>query len=171
MHGGIAYLRWRGKRSRHSRRMRTRNFAYLARGPWHTRLHTRLLDLPTLYGLTGMKSVFNVLIVILLIPLYNVSQMYGAMGSMATVSHPPLCVDGLPYSNLLEVNGDEQTLNTRNIPSCRKPICQSCYVLVNNTCLQCLEKTSDNPTFIKAESYMLLLVFRSDKSFEKFKRH
>ena len=36
MHVGIAYLRWRGKRSRHSRRMRTRNFAYLARGPWET---------------------------------------------------------------------------------------------------------------------------------------
>ena len=34
MHVGIAYLRWRGKRSRHSRRMRTRDFAYLARGPW-----------------------------------------------------------------------------------------------------------------------------------------
>ena len=34
MHAGIAYLRWRGKRSRHSRCMRTRNFAYLARGPW-----------------------------------------------------------------------------------------------------------------------------------------
>ena len=34
MHVGIAHLRWRGKRSRHSRRMRTRNFAYLARGPW-----------------------------------------------------------------------------------------------------------------------------------------
>ena len=33
MHVGIAYLRWRGKRSRHSRRMRTRNVAYLARGP------------------------------------------------------------------------------------------------------------------------------------------
>ena len=33
MHVGIAYLRWRGKRSRHSRRMRTRNFVYLARGP------------------------------------------------------------------------------------------------------------------------------------------
>ena len=34
MHVGIAHLRWRGKRSRHSRRMRTRNFTYLARGPW-----------------------------------------------------------------------------------------------------------------------------------------
>ena len=33
MHVGIAYLRWRGKRSRHSRRMRTRNFTYLSRGP------------------------------------------------------------------------------------------------------------------------------------------
>ena len=33
MHVGIAYLRWRGNRSRHSRRMRTRNFTYLARGP------------------------------------------------------------------------------------------------------------------------------------------
>ena len=33
MHVGIAYPRWRGKRSRHSRRMRTRNFTYLARGP------------------------------------------------------------------------------------------------------------------------------------------
>ena len=37
MHVGIAYPRWRGKRSRHSWRMRTRNFTYLARGPW---LHT-----------------------------------------------------------------------------------------------------------------------------------
>ena len=37
MHVGIAHLRWRGKRSRHSRRMRTRNFTYLARGLllWH----------------------------------------------------------------------------------------------------------------------------------------
>ena len=34
MHVGIAHLRWRGKRSRHSRRMRTRNFTYLARGPF-----------------------------------------------------------------------------------------------------------------------------------------
>ena len=32
MHVGIAYLRWRGKRSRHSRRMRIRNLAYLVRG-------------------------------------------------------------------------------------------------------------------------------------------
>ena len=34
MHVWIACLRWRGTRSRHSRRMRTRNFPYLARGPW-----------------------------------------------------------------------------------------------------------------------------------------
>ena len=34
MHVGIAYLWRRGKRSRHSRRMRTRNFVYLARGPY-----------------------------------------------------------------------------------------------------------------------------------------
>ena len=34
MHVRIAHLRWRGKRSRHSQRMRTRNFTYLARGPW-----------------------------------------------------------------------------------------------------------------------------------------
>ena len=33
MHVRIAYPRWREKRSRHSRRMRTRNFTYLARGP------------------------------------------------------------------------------------------------------------------------------------------
>ena len=32
MHVGIANTRWRGKRSRHSRRMR--NFTYLVRGPW-----------------------------------------------------------------------------------------------------------------------------------------
>ena len=32
MHVGIACLRWRGKRYLHSRRMRTRNFPYLARG-------------------------------------------------------------------------------------------------------------------------------------------
>ena len=34
MHVGIAYPRWRGKRSRHSRRMRTRNYTYLVRGPY-----------------------------------------------------------------------------------------------------------------------------------------
>ena len=34
MHVGIVYPRLRGKRSRHSRRIRTRNFTYLARGPW-----------------------------------------------------------------------------------------------------------------------------------------
>ena len=34
MHHGIAYPRLRGKRSRHSRRMRTHSFTYLARGPW-----------------------------------------------------------------------------------------------------------------------------------------
>ena len=33
MHVGITYPRWRGKRSRHSRRMHTHNFTYLARGP------------------------------------------------------------------------------------------------------------------------------------------
>ena len=33
MHVGIAYPRWRGKRSRHSRRMRIRKFTYLVRGP------------------------------------------------------------------------------------------------------------------------------------------
>ena len=33
MHVMIACPRWRGKRSRHSRHMRTRNFPYLARGP------------------------------------------------------------------------------------------------------------------------------------------
>ena len=33
VYAGIAYPRWRGKRSRHSRRMRTRNFTYLERGP------------------------------------------------------------------------------------------------------------------------------------------
>ena len=34
MHVGITYPRWRGKPSRHSRRMRTRNFTHLVKGPW-----------------------------------------------------------------------------------------------------------------------------------------
>ena len=34
MHVGIANLGWRGKRSRHSQRMRTRDLTHLARGPW-----------------------------------------------------------------------------------------------------------------------------------------
>ena len=33
-HVGSTYPRWRGKLSRHSRRMRIRNFTYLARGPF-----------------------------------------------------------------------------------------------------------------------------------------
>ena len=43
MHVGIAYLRWLGKRSRHSRRMRTRDLAYLARGPCRQLLWQLLL--------------------------------------------------------------------------------------------------------------------------------
>ena len=53
MHVGIAYQRWRGKRSRHSRRMRTRNFTYLARGQcqhghhgWNWRLLSWQLTVP-----------------------------------------------------------------------------------------------------------------------------
>ena len=42
MHVEIAYLRWRGKRSRHSRRLLTHNFAYLARGPWASCLDSEL---------------------------------------------------------------------------------------------------------------------------------
>ena len=34
MHVGNAYPRWRGKRSQHPLRLRTRNFTFLARGPW-----------------------------------------------------------------------------------------------------------------------------------------
>ena len=34
MYVEIAYPRWQGKRSRHSRRMRIRNCTYLVRGPW-----------------------------------------------------------------------------------------------------------------------------------------
>ena len=40
MHVGINYLRWRGKRSGHSRRMRTRNFTYLERVPLCRTSHT-----------------------------------------------------------------------------------------------------------------------------------
>ena len=39
MHVGIACLRWRGKRSRHSRRMRTSNFTYLVRGPLEWKMY------------------------------------------------------------------------------------------------------------------------------------
>ena len=44
MHVEIAYLRWRGKRSRHARRMLTHNFAYLARGPWASYLDSELVS-------------------------------------------------------------------------------------------------------------------------------
>ena len=50
MHVGIAYLLWRGKRSRHSRRMRTRNFAYLARGPWNWPCRTNRMKIWTQCG-------------------------------------------------------------------------------------------------------------------------
>ena len=36
MHVGIAYPRWRGKRSRHSRLMSTRNFTYFVKCPWQS---------------------------------------------------------------------------------------------------------------------------------------
>ena len=36
---GFLWNRWRGKRSRHSRRIRNPQFPYLVRGPWITKLH------------------------------------------------------------------------------------------------------------------------------------
>ena len=36
----LIWSRWRGKRSRHSRRMRSPNFTYLVRGPWGPRALT-----------------------------------------------------------------------------------------------------------------------------------
>ena len=43
MHVGIAYPRWRGKQSRHSRRMRIRKFTYLVRGPWQSTKHNAVM--------------------------------------------------------------------------------------------------------------------------------
>ena len=36
---GFLWCLWQGKRAQHSRRMRTRNFTYLARGPWLLSYH------------------------------------------------------------------------------------------------------------------------------------
>ena len=44
MHVRIAYPQWRGKRSRNSRRIHTRNFTYLARGSCHAYKPTFLND-------------------------------------------------------------------------------------------------------------------------------
>ena len=45
MHVGIACPLWRGKRSRHPRRMRIRNFTYLVRGPWEDQfVHTKVIN-------------------------------------------------------------------------------------------------------------------------------
>ena len=38
--GGFLWSQWRGKRSRHYRRMRTRNFTYLVRGLWEWNVPT-----------------------------------------------------------------------------------------------------------------------------------
>ena len=43
---GFLWSRWREKRSRHSRRMRNRNFPYLARGPWRHQPTMCYLDYP-----------------------------------------------------------------------------------------------------------------------------
>ena len=50
MHVGIVNPRSRGNRSRHSRRMRTRNFTYLARGPWHFSSSGATLPRPSGHG-------------------------------------------------------------------------------------------------------------------------
>ena len=57
MHVGIAHLRWRGKRSRHSRRMRTRNFTYLARGPWEKTSKSALKDFCDGWGIHHWRPV------------------------------------------------------------------------------------------------------------------
>ena len=59
MHVGIAYLRWRGKCSRHSRRMRTRKFTYLVRSPLVCTTNPHETVLMTVISLTGMTA-FNV---------------------------------------------------------------------------------------------------------------
>ena len=60
MHVGIAYLRWRGKRSRHSQRMRTRDFAYLARGPWRL-IETEMPKLKLGYHDSNIPNIVNYL--------------------------------------------------------------------------------------------------------------
>ena len=52
MHVGIANLWWWGKRSRHSRPMRTRNFTYLVRGQWQTWFGLSRVSIP---GKTGCE--------------------------------------------------------------------------------------------------------------------
>ena len=66
---------------------------------------------------------------------------------------------------------DRHVSTAGNLPSCSEPICQKDYVLINGSCLQCIGKTPDSLTFVKAESCLLLLVFRSDNPVENFKRH
>ena len=55
MHVGIAYPRWRGKRSRHSRRMRIRNFMYLAIDTWRHIIARSIVQL-SLTEITAYRS-------------------------------------------------------------------------------------------------------------------
>ena len=68
---------------------------------------------------------------------------------------------------------NKHTLGTEDFPPCNEPMCQTGYVVIKKECPHCAEKAYKNPgvTFTSARNCILFLIFRSQKSFEKFKRH
>ena len=68
---------------------------------------------------------------------------------------------------------NKHTLSTDDLPSCNELMCQSGYVVNKKECPHCAEETYRKPggTFTSARNCILFLIFRSQKSFEKFKRH
>ena len=95
-------------------------------------------------------------------------------------SAPPLSSFENQWTTLFDFTGrmegyfeNKHTLGTDDLPSCNELMCQSGYVLIKTECPHCAEKAYRNPgvTFTSARNCILFLIFRSQKSFENFKRH
>ena len=72
-----------------------------------------------------------------------------------------------------EYVGNKHTLGIDDLPSCNELMCQTGYVLIEKDCPRCAEKTygKHGVTFTSARNVILLLIFNSQTSFEKFKEY
>ena len=107
MHVGIAYLRWRGKRSRHSRRMRTCDFAYLARGPWAS---AELSEIIYFCSISGDARIW-------MSPRHGILIMYDKLGNMYTCTLQPVLKTGVHTLLYFSANTWEVSLTCSYINS------------------------------------------------------
>ena len=129
MHVGIAHLRWRGKRSRHSRRMRTRNFTYLARGPWWLCNHWQYKRHHAILTIRGARLMWNIM---------------KRDSDAATPLH--LSISGIKIDSIYHINGLVQDYSNSSVLAmellqyCSKPLILSVTYTWFVHCNGCLSR-------------------------------